>query len=103
MVMNLKRIIIAIPFLVSFMWLNAQKTTTTFTAANYIGEVSEFLEKDKGSSKEQLLANEKLLKLYTPIWTDYSKVNKERIVVISNQLVKLKVRQQPDFYRFIEL
>ena len=103
MVMNLKRIIIEIPFLVSFMWLNAQKTTTTFTAANYIGEVSEFLEKDKGSSKEQLLANEKLLKLYTPIWTDYSKVNKERIVAISNQLVKLKVRQQPDFYRFIEV
>ena len=100
--MNLKRLIIAIPFLVSFLWVNGQKATTTFTAANYIGEVSDFLDKNKGSSREQIAANENMLKLYTPIWTDYSKENKELIVAISNQLVKLKVRQQPDFYKFVE-
>ena len=101
MAMNLKRIILLAPFVLSILVLNAQKVTT-FTAANYIGEVSEFLEKDKGSKKEQLDANAKMLKLYTPIWTAYSKENKELIVSISNQLMKLKVRQQPDFYNFVQ-
>lgn len=100
--MNYRRIIIAIPLLVSFLWLNAQKVTTTFTAANYIGEVSDYLESHKSSSKEQLSANQKMLKQYTPIWTEYSKENKELVVAISNQLIKLKVRQQPDFYNFVQ-
>lgn len=100
--MNYRRIIIAIPLLVSFLWLNAQKVTTTFTAANYIGEVSDYLESHKSSSREQLSANQKMLKQYTPIWTEYSKENKELVVAISNQLIKLKVRQQPDFYNFVQ-
>ncbi len=102
--MSIKRIILVGIFCSLFCLSNAQKDKfTTFTAANYIGEIAAFLEQDKGSDKNQLAVNEAMLKKYTPIWTEYSKINKERIVEISNQLLKQKIRPQPDFYKFVQV
>lgn len=101
--MNLKRIVLSVSFLLLLVSATAQKERfTTFTAANYIGEVATFLESDKGSTKEQLDKNKNMLKQYTPIWTAYSKENKELVVSISNQMLKLKIRPQPDFYNFVQ-